>query len=55
MCNYQYARRLAHHDAGGVQLDTRYEMGHDAGDTKVCFISETSNVLMTNLKRVFMR
>jgi hypothetical protein len=26
--------RLAHHDVG-CQVDTRYEVGHDASDTKV--------------------
>ena len=35
MCNSQYVRRLAHHDVVGVQLDTRYEVGHDESDTKV--------------------
>jgi len=39
MCNSQNVRRLAPHDVGSVQVDTRYEVGHDAGDTKVCFIS----------------
>jgi len=35
MCNSQCVRRLAHHDVGGVQLDTRYEVVRDSSDTKV--------------------
>jgi len=27
--------RLGHHDVGGVHLDIRYEVGHDASDIKV--------------------
>jgi len=34
MCNSQYVMRPVHHD-GGVQLDRRYEVGHDASATKV--------------------
>ena len=33
--NNKKKKMLAHHDVGGVQLDTRDEVGHDASDTKV--------------------
>ena len=39
MCNSQYVNRLAHHDVGGVQLDTRYEVGDDASDNFIHFVS----------------
>ena len=35
MCNSQYIIRLAHHGVDSVQLETRYDMGHHASDTKV--------------------
>jgi len=57
MRNSQYIMRLAHHDVGGVQLDTGYDVGQHASDKFICFVLflKTSNVLMINLNILIMR
>jgi len=35
MFNSLFVIRLGHHDVGGIHLDTRYEVVHDASDIKV--------------------